>query len=207
RRCGASAVLAAAASTGPRMRRSCGGGPRGWSACARRSSSSGGCPRDPGRVSRRRSRGSSASGRTVRPRTRSRSGRPSRRRAPPSRALPSRFGTSARRADRSTVPTMLASILCTLLASAPAATPSYSIEAIRYATIRDFPVAELVMGAPADEKLDIAMVVWLIRGGGHNVLFDSGFHREKWLREFPSLTDFVRPDEAVRLAGVGPEEI
>src|SRR5262249_18138290 len=61
--------------------------------------------------------------------------------------------------------------------------PAYSIQAIRYATIRGFPVSALVMGAPESEKIDIAMVVWLIRGGGHTVLFDSGFHREKWLAE------------------------
>lgn len=88
-----------------------------------------------------------------------------------------------------------------------AAAPSYSIQAIRYATIRDFPVSALVMGAPEEEKLDIAMVIWLIRGGGHNILFDSGFHRAKWLAEFPSTADFIRPDEAVRLAGVSPDAI
>src|SRR5207248_5820087 len=54
--------------------------------------------------------------------------------------------------------------------------------------------------------LDIAMVIWLIRGGGRNILFDSGFHRESWLKSFP-MTDFVRPDEAVKLAGVQPSEI
>jgi len=84
--------------------------------------------------------------------------------------------------------------------------PEYSIQAIRYANSPGFPVAELVVGAPKDEKVDIAFVVWLIRGGGHNILFDSGFHREKWLKEFP-VTDFLRPDEAVKLAGVTPEEI
>lgn len=62
------------------------------------------------------------------------------------------------------------------------------------------------MGAPDGEKIDIAMVVWLIRGGGRNVLFDSGFHRESWLKEFP-MAEFVRPDEAIALAGVKPEEV
>src|SRR4029453_15070135 len=89
-------------------------------------------------------------------------------------------------------------------APSPAA-PAYSIEAVRYAPVRRFPVSARVMGAPADEKVDIAMVVWLIRGGGRNVLFDSGFHREKWMKEFPSLTDYVRPDEAVKLADGAPE--
>ncbi|HEX4438823.1 MAG TPA: N-acyl homoserine lactonase family protein [Thermoanaerobaculia bacterium] len=91
--------------------------------------------------------------------------------------------------------------------AAPSQTPNYSIEAIRYGTIRDFPVSDLVIGAPESEKVDIAMVVWLIRGGGHIVLFDSGFHREKWRKEFPTLADYLRPDEAVRLAGVAPEDV
>jgi len=85
--------------------------------------------------------------------------------------------------------------------------PAYSIEAIRYGTIRDFPASELVIGAPETEKVDIAMIVWLIRGGGHNVLFDSGFHREKWLKEFPSFADYLRPYRVVKLAGVAPDEV
>jgi glyoxylase-like metal-dependent hydrolase (beta-lactamase superfamily II) len=89
-------------------------------------------------------------------------------------------------------------------AEAPA--PAYSIQAIRYATAPKVPAAMLVMGAPQDQTLDIAMVVWLVRGGGRTLLFDSGFHRDKWFQYFP-MTDFLRPDEAVRLAGVAPEEV
>lgn len=84
--------------------------------------------------------------------------------------------------------------------------PSYSIEAIRYATVPGFPLRGLVMGAPEAEKIDIAMVVWLIRGGGKVILFDSGFHREKWMKQF-KVTEYARPDEAVRVAGVTPEDV
>ena len=84
--------------------------------------------------------------------------------------------------------------------------PEYSIQAIRYGNSPGFPANELVIGAPKDEKVDIAFIVWLIRGGGHNILFDSGFHREKWTKYFP-VTDFLRPDEAVKLAGVKPEDV
>ena len=84
--------------------------------------------------------------------------------------------------------------------------PEYSIQAIRYGNSPGFPANELVIGAPKDEKVDIAFVVWLIRGGGHNILFDSGFHREKWTKYFP-VTDFLGPDEAVKLAGVKPEDV
>ncbi len=94
-------------------------------------------------------------------------------------------------------------------APAPSSSPvaDYSIQAIRYATIKGFSVADLVIGAPKDQKIDIAMVLWLIRGRGHNVLFDSGFHREAWLHEFPTTADYLRPDEAVKLAGVAPENV
>ena len=89
----------------------------------------------------------------------------------------------------------------------PAATgPEYSIQAIRYANSPGDSVADLVMGAPKDEKVDTVFVIWLIRGGGHNILFDSGFHREKWFKYFP-MTDYLRPDEAVKLAGVKPDEV
>lgn len=88
--------------------------------------------------------------------------------------------------------------------AAPA--PEYSIQAIRYASSPGDSVADLVMGAPKDEKLDTVFAVWLIRGGGRNILFDSGFHREKWFKYFP-VTDYLRPDEAVKLAGVKPDEI
>jgi glyoxylase-like metal-dependent hydrolase (beta-lactamase superfamily II) len=87
---------------------------------------------------------------------------------------------------------------------AASSTPEYSIQAIRYASAQD-DVANLVMGAP-HEKISIAMVIWLIRGGGHNILFDSGYHRDTFLKEFPS-TDYIRPDQAVKLAGIPPEDI
>jgi glyoxylase-like metal-dependent hydrolase (beta-lactamase superfamily II) len=89
---------------------------------------------------------------------------------------------------------------------ARAQTPDYTIHAIRYANIADFPVSSLVIGAPRDERMDIAMVVWLIRGGDRTILFDTGFHRPRWFERF-AVTDFMRPDSAVRLAGVEPSAV
>ncbi|MGA7855336.1 MAG: MBL fold metallo-hydrolase, partial [Candidatus Acidiferrales bacterium] len=87
---------------------------------------------------------------------------------------------------------------------AASSTPEYSIQAIRYASAED-DAADLVMGAP-HEKMNLAMVIWLIRGGGRNILFDSGYHRDTFSKEFAA-TEYIRPDEAVKLAGVQPEEI
>jgi glyoxylase-like metal-dependent hydrolase (beta-lactamase superfamily II) len=100
---------------------------------------------------------------------------------------------------------LLAVLIAAFFGGASAPAPNYSIEAIRYASAED-EVAGLVMGAPKGEKINIAMVIWLIRGGGHNILFDSGYHRDTFLKYFPS-TEYIRPDEAVKLAGLQPEEI
>jgi len=90
--------------------------------------------------------------------------------------------------------------------SGAANVPEYSIVAIRIADSPGDRVAEMVMGAPQDEKIDSIYAMWLIRGGGRNILFDSGFHRERWFKEW-TIKDYLRPDEAVKLAGVKPEEI
>jgi glyoxylase-like metal-dependent hydrolase (beta-lactamase superfamily II) len=99
---------------------------------------------------------------------------------------------------------LLAAIAVTLLGAT--STPEYSIEAIRYANSPGDSVAELVIGAPKNEKIDTVYALWLIRGGGRNILFDSGFHRQRWFKEW-TIKDYLRPDEAVRLAGVKPEDI
>jgi glyoxylase-like metal-dependent hydrolase (beta-lactamase superfamily II) len=101
---------------------------------------------------------------------------------------------------------MVRRILCTLLFALPAFAGDYEVFAIRYATIPAFPVASLVQGAEKDRKIDIAMMVWLIRGGGRNVLVDSGFYRPQFFKNW-KVEGFLRPDEAVALAGVKPDEI
>src|SRR6202012_6112630 len=65
-------------------------------------------------------------------------------------------------------------------------------------------VAEMVIGAPARERVDTVYAVWLIRGGGRTILFDSGFHRARWLW---TASNYLSPDDAVRLAGVEPAAV
>jgi glyoxylase-like metal-dependent hydrolase (beta-lactamase superfamily II) len=99
----------------------------------------------------------------------------------------------------------LSSLLIAISSMAQTA-PKYEVLAIRYATIPQFPVAGLVKGAEESRKTDIAMMVWLVRGGGRNVLIDSGFYRPQFFEHW-KVQDFVRPDQAVARAGVKPEEI
>ncbi len=93
-------------------------------------------------------------------------------------------------------------LLC-LLAFAPfarfagAEEQLYTVEAIRYGTLADFPVRGLVQGADPSRKMDIAMVVWLVRGGGHNILVDAGFYRPQFFQHW-NVKDFKKPSEADR---------
>ena len=103
------------------------------------------------------------------------------------------------------VPRFAMALLCTTLLGA-GTTPEYSIDAIRYADSPHDPVADLVIGGPKDETVDTIYAIWLIRGGGRNILFDSGFHRARWFKEW-TIKNYLQPDKAVALAGVKPEEI
>ena len=84
--------------------------------------------------------------------------------------------------------------------------PEYEVFAIRYATIPDFRVAQLVKGADPERKLDIAMTIWLIRGNGRNILVDSGFYRDQFFKQW-KVNDFVKPSDAVAQLGLKPEDI
>ena len=84
--------------------------------------------------------------------------------------------------------------------------PQYEMYAIRYATIPDFRVSALVAGADSARKLDIAMMVWLVRGDGRNILVDSGFYREQFFRQW-HVSDFVKLSEALKRVCLKPEDV
>lgn len=89
----------------------------------------------------------------------------------------------------------------------PAVPASSEVYALRYGTLRNFPVASLVAGADTSRRMDIALMVWLIkRPDGRNVLMDAGFYRDKFMQRWKP-ADYIKPSDAVRLAGLRPEDI
>jgi glyoxylase-like metal-dependent hydrolase (beta-lactamase superfamily II) len=93
-----------------------------------------------------------------------------------------------------------------LLLGAAQPAPEYSIDAIRYGTIRGFRTSGLVVGADPAERMDIALVFWLVRGDGRVILVDSGFHRWGAAQGF-DVADYLRPDSALMQAGVQPSQV
>ena len=84
--------------------------------------------------------------------------------------------------------------------------PKYEVYAIQYATLKDFAVSGLVAGADKERKMDIAMMFWLIRGGGRNILFDCGFYRESFQQQWHP-QQYEKPSKALERAGLHAEDI
>src|SRR5882762_7026283 len=99
-------------------------------------------------------------------------------------------------------------LLLSLSASSRSAeADKYDVYAVRFATIANFPVSSLVAGADRTRRMDIAMMVWVLKGGdGRVALVDSGFHRERYFQQF-AVKDYVKPSEAIAALGLKPEDI
>jgi glyoxylase-like metal-dependent hydrolase (beta-lactamase superfamily II) len=104
---------------------------------------------------------------------------------------------------------ILLSVVIASLSLAPLAAqskPQYEIYAIRYATLPGFDVSELVPDADPSRKLDLAMMIWLIRGNGRNVLLDSGFYHDRFFKDW-HVNNFIKPSDALKPLGLKPEDI
>jgi glyoxylase-like metal-dependent hydrolase (beta-lactamase superfamily II) len=85
--------------------------------------------------------------------------------------------------------------------------PAYDVYAVRFATLRGYPVASLVQGADPGRKLDIAMSVWVLKGPGRRtMLVDAGFYRPQFFKE-GNVADYTRPDKVVARLGITPEQV
>lgn len=92
------------------------------------------------------------------------------------------------------------------VAQAKGGSPQWEVYAVRYASL-PFRVSGLIAGADTSRRLDIALMVWLLKGpNGRNVLVDAGFYREPFMARWKPV-DFAKPSDAVAKAGVKPEDI
>jgi glyoxylase-like metal-dependent hydrolase (beta-lactamase superfamily II) len=100
----------------------------------------------------------------------------------------------------------LALLLASALNAAAQSKSGYEVYAIRYATLPRYPVSELVAGAEPGRKLDLAMMIWLVRGQERNILVDSGFYHPRMFAD-ENVTEFVKPSDALARVGLKPEDI
>jgi len=101
----------------------------------------------------------------------------------------------------------LLSLLLAQAPSAPVAAPVYDAYAVRFGILPAFQVSGLVAGADRARRLDIPVMVWLMKGSnGRTVLIDSGFYRQKFLDQWKP-QDFRTPATAVEAAGVKADAV
>ena len=85
--------------------------------------------------------------------------------------------------------------------------PEWEVYALRYATVKAFPVRYLVARADTARKADIAMMFWLLEGPDRRrVLVDAGFYRQKFLDAWKP-ADFMKPSDVVNGFGIPPDSI
>ena len=83
----------------------------------------------------------------------------------------------------------------------------YEVYAVRFATLANFPVSSLVAGADRSRRMDIAMMIWVLKGlDGRIAIVDSGFHRDQYFRQF-TVRDYIKPSEAIAPLGLNPDQV
>ena len=83
----------------------------------------------------------------------------------------------------------------------------YEIYAVRFATIANFRVANLIAGADPSRRLDIAMTIWVLKGSdGRIAVVDSGFHRDQYFKQY-TVKDFVLPSDAIAPLGITADKV
>ncbi|HET9304923.1 MAG TPA: N-acyl homoserine lactonase family protein [Candidatus Sulfotelmatobacter sp.] len=50
------------------------------------------------------------------------------------------------------------------------------------------------------------MMIWLVRGNGHNILVDSGLYHDRFFKDY-QVTDFIKPSDILSRVGLKPEDI
>ncbi|MEO8451444.1 MAG: N-acyl homoserine lactonase family protein [Gemmatimonadota bacterium] len=102
---------------------------------------------------------------------------------------------------------MLSSLLISLsLLVSPTPPPVYRAYAVQYGVLAGFPKRYLMLGADTTERVDVALMVWVLRGGGRTILVDAGFYRDQFMTQWKP-RDYVRPSEAVARLGIKPGDV
>lgn len=87
------------------------------------------------------------------------------------------------------------------------AAAQHRVAAVQFATLSNFPVRGLVLGADSSRRMDIAMMIWPIQmPNGHILLVDAGFVSTKFISQWKP-RDYLTPDSALRRSGFDPTRV
>jgi glyoxylase-like metal-dependent hydrolase (beta-lactamase superfamily II) len=85
--------------------------------------------------------------------------------------------------------------------------PNYEVYALSYGVYPNFPVSALMAGADKDRKIDLQMMIWLVKGpGGKNILVDTGCYRENVVKG-KGIKDLIKASDAIAKLGLSAADI
>jgi len=85
--------------------------------------------------------------------------------------------------------------------------PTYEVYALSYGVYPDFPVSALLAGADKTRKIDLQMMIWLIKApGGKNILVDTGCYHENVVRG-KGIKDLIKASDAIAKLGLSAADI
>jgi glyoxylase-like metal-dependent hydrolase (beta-lactamase superfamily II) len=84
---------------------------------------------------------------------------------------------------------------------------TYEVYALSYGVYPNFPVSALLAGADKDRKIDLQMMIWLVKGpGGKNILVDTGCYHENVVKG-KGITNLIKASEAIAKLGLSAADI
>jgi len=87
------------------------------------------------------------------------------------------------------------------------AKPDYEVYVLSYGIYPNFSISNLIAGADKDRKVDLQMMIWLIKGpGGKNILVDTGCYHEKFVKGL-GIKDFIKPSDTLAKLGLSAGDI
>jgi glyoxylase-like metal-dependent hydrolase (beta-lactamase superfamily II) len=121
------------------------------------------------------------------------------------------FSTFARSTRSAVFAAMVLALTSTTARRVPAAAasppPTYDVFAVRFGVLPQYPVASLVASGDKDQKLDIPVMVWVLKGSDARiVLVDSGFHDDRFVTRW-HVRNFTTPAAALARLGIQPDEV
>jgi len=83
---------------------------------------------------------------------------------------------------------------------------NYEVYALSYGIYPEFPVSGLLAGADKTRKIDLQMMIWLVRGGRKNILVDTGCYHENVVKG-KGIKDLIKASDAVAKLGLTAADI
>src|SRR5205807_9200682 len=84
--------------------------------------------------------------------------------------------------------------------------PTYEVYALSYGVYPDFPVSALLAGADKTRKIDLQMMIWLIKSPGKNILVDTGCYHENVVKG-KGIKDLIKASDAIAKLGLSAADI